>query len=158
MVWKGEKQRHSTAKRGIRTTSTTKRSVACGKRKEIDWGKGYLTEAEVNLIKTRMNRGEKVDLTSLYEKGGIKLTKDQEKKGYDWLMNLWKTPKGVERKNNPFGYREQHVLENFSHFELADMYNAGRMTDFYVPYYRVVSKDGRTFEYYGGGDRINILG
>ena len=30
----------------------------------------------------------------------------------EWLLNKWKTPKGAERKNNPFGYREQNVLED----------------------------------------------
>ena len=157
--WKGEKQRHGMARKGIKTTCS-----AQGKKLTIEFKKGkILTEAEVNLIKNRMNRGDMTDYENFskfvekYE--GVRLTPDQTKKGFDWLMNLYKTPRGVERKNNPFGYREQYVLDNFSHFELKDFYNAGnRYHDFYVPYYEVVSKDGRTFEYAMYGGEIHILG
>lgn len=88
----------------------------------------------------------------------LSLSPDQNQKGYDFLMNCWKTPRGIERKNNPFGYREQAILENFSHFELKGFYNAGNAyRNFYLPLYECISKDGNSFEYYYNGE-VNIVG
>ena len=165
MGWKGESRRHSLSRKGIKTNLPDGRRfdvsnyVAKGKRIEIDWDKGYLTEKEIQLIKNRMNKGEDVNLEYLYE-GGISITPEQTKKGIDWLIDKWKTPRGIERKNNPFGYREQAVLDNFDHFKLIDFYNVGNTSfDNYVPYYRVVAKDGSYFEYaFGHGGEIRILG
>jgi len=168
--WFGESRRHGMAKMGYKTVLPNGMRfhmadfVASGKRIEIDWEKGFLTEKEINLIKNRMNTGEKVDLSYLYEQRdttseGMLLTPEQNRKGYEWLMNQWKTPRGDERKNNPFGYREQDILDNFDHFELIDFYDAGNINrSFYVPYYEVVSKNGATFEYVMVGGEIKILG
>lgn len=88
----------------------------------------------------------------------LQLSTAQNKKGYDFLMSLRFTPTGKERVNNPFGYREQNILDNFSHFELNSFYNAGNaFVDFYMPLYECVSKDGGGFEYYYNG-KINIVG
>lgn len=74
---------------------------------------------------------------------------DQAAKGLAWLMSKWKTPKGKERKHNPFGLREQKVLENFRRFRLVDFYNAStNLASFYVPVYRVESLAGNSFDYY----------
>lgn len=128
----------------------------------IDWKKGYLTEREISLIKLRKNRGEKIDLSPTYDannKGyGFDLEKGQIKKGYDWLMNLYKSPKGKIRINCPYGYREIHVLETFEKITLVDFYDSGNSwVKFYVPYYRVIGKDN-TFEYCVYGGVIHILG
>ena len=78
----------------------------------------------------------------------------QTKKGYDWLMNKWKTPRGVERKNNPFGLREQEILDDFGHFELKEYinnvnaYQSQAGINNYQPVWEVVSKGGSSFEYY----------
>jgi hypothetical protein len=127
-------------------------------------GKKTLTEQEVNLMMRRINSGK---LATLHENRqlshvqvkfpdeGFKLTKSQQEKGYKWLMNLWKTPRGIERKNNPFGWREQDVLDNFEEIRLIDVYSDRGY--YYVPYYRVESKDS-SFEYCIYGGQIHILG
>lgn len=56
---------------------------------------------------------------------GFELSTEQSLKGFDWLKNLWVTPKGAERKNNPFGYREQNAIENFDRITLKGYYDAG---------------------------------
>ena len=88
----------------------------------------------------------------------IALDEEQVQKGYDWLIDQWKTPKGAERKNNPFGYREQDVLENFSTITFNGYYDAGNYyRSFYLPLY-LVSGNNTTFEYYVSGGQINIIG
>ena len=132
--WYGNKHKHALASRGIKSTDVVRiknelnslpqptrkiamdflnNNVAHGKRIEVDWSKGYLTEREILLLKARLNRGEDVDLSAIYSSDGFAITEEQTKKGYDWLMNQWKTPRGVERKNNPFGFREEDILDNF---------------------------------------------
>lgn len=49
-------------------------------------------------------------IKSIEEKGIIEVTGEQSAKGFKWLYNLYKTPIGKERKNNPFGYRENGEL------------------------------------------------
>ena len=132
------------------------------KRIEINWQKGYLTESEINLIKNRKNKGEKVDLSPLYDSCnngyGFDLEKSQIKKGFNWLMNLYKSPTGKIRSNNPYGYREISVLESFEKITLIDFYNSGNLwVKFYVQYYRVIGKDN-TFEYCVYNGEIHILG
>lgn len=90
---------------------------------------------------------------------GVKLTDEQSLKGFDWLKNLWVTPKGAERKNNPYGYREQDALKDFNRCELSGYYDAGNAyRSFYVPIYDVYSKTGYGFNYYVSGGQIHIIG
>jgi hypothetical protein len=121
-----------------------------------------ITEKEINLIKNRMNN-DKVDedtqeaIDYIWE-NSPQLTPDQNKKGIDFLRNLWKSPTGKERTNNPFGYREQEALENFEYFELRGFYDAGnRYRKFYVPLYTCVGADSN-FEYAFYNGEVNILG
>jgi hypothetical protein len=152
--WKYESGRHGLAARGIHT----KISCRGHGHATVDFSKGYITEKELSLLHARKNRGEKVDIPWEKFDWEIPLTKEQNKKGYDWLMDLWKTPKGKERKNNPFGYREQSVLEDFDQMYFMDWYAPGR-SEWVVPYYRVKSKSGgNTFEYCVYGGEIHILG
>jgi hypothetical protein len=117
---------------------------------------GVITEKEINLLKRRANAGEKMDLSPIYD-NEIELTAEQNKKGYDFLIKQWKTPKGKERKNNPFGYREQKALETFQKIYFDEFYNAGNMyIDFYLPLYTVVGENS-TFQYYYNGE-VNIIG
>lgn len=79
---------------------------------------------------------------------GLDLSTDQVEKGKAWLLNQWKTPKGAERKNNPYGYREQDAIENLVTITLKGYYDIGTYGHkFYVPLYDVYSKDGYGFEY-----------
>ena len=167
--WHGEPRRHSLARQGVKTVLPDGRRlavnkfVADGRKKEVDFSKSFLTEDEINLIKNRANRGDKSDMEEFYEivntDGGYEISPEQTEKGYGWLMNLYKTPYGKERKNNPFGLREMDILDNFDRFKIIEFYNAGNAyRDYFVPYYEVISKDGRSFEYARYGGEIHILG
>lgn len=120
-----------------------------------------ITEKEINLIKLRMNNN-KVDedtqeIIDYIWENSPQLTPDQNRKGIDYLRNIWKSPTGKERANNPFGYREKEALETFEYFELRGFYDAGnRHQKYYVPLYICVGAE-TSFEYYTYGGSINIL-
>jgi hypothetical protein len=126
---------------------------------------GPVTNQQVNHIFKTLN-GSNTELKEMikqvfqtYGYEGTKLTDEQSQKGYDWLKNLWKSPTGKERKNNPFGYREQAALENFDRCELSGYYDADNgYRSFYIPIYDVYSKDGYGFNYYVSGGEISIIG
>jgi hypothetical protein len=92
-----------------------------------------------------------------------KIMPEQAAKGYEWLLSKWKTPKGAERKHNPFGFRETSVLENFKGFRLVDFKDISTTEmPFYVPVYEVESHDGNSFIYYAaawqsGGNGPKII-
>lgn len=117
-----------------------------------------ITEREINLLKRRLNNGEYVDLSNIID-NEIKLTSEQTKKGYNFLKNCWKTKKGKERVNNPFGYREENILETFTHFEFSGFYDCSRygMKEYYIPLYLVCGKEG-CFEFYYDFEGVNIVG
>lgn len=81
----------------------------------------------------------------------LKITPKQTEKGLAWLLNAWKTPTGKERKNNPFGIREQNVLADFKSFELVDFDDRGRNGwSSYLPVYQVTSHKHGSFTYTAG--------
>lgn len=115
------------------------------------------TEQQINLICKRLNNGEKIDITEIWD-NPASLTKEQNKKGFDFLYNQWKTPMGKERLNNPFGYREEAILENFTGFEFAGVYDAGNFNrSFFVPLYNCCGNNN-AFQYYFSSGKINIVG
>jgi hypothetical protein len=122
-----------------------------------------ITEREVALIMRRLNSGkddkETKDIVDYIWDNKPSLTSEQNKKGFDFLYDLWKSPSGKERKNNPFGYREQEVLENFEGFDLSGFYNASRygQRPYYIPQYIANGKDG-SFEYYYSNGEVSIIG
>ena len=122
-----------------------------------------ITEREVALIMRRLNSGkddkETKEIVNYIWDNKPSLTSEQNKKGFDFLYDLWKSPSGKERKNNPFGYREQDVLENFVGFELSGFYDASRygQRPYYIPLYIANGKDG-SFEYYYSNGEVNIVG
>lgn len=89
---------------------------------------------------------------------GVQLEQSHIEQGKQWLLNQWKTPNGKERKNNPFGYREQDALDNLRTIELAGYYDCGRSRSYYIPMYDVLTKDGYGFQYYVEGGEIQIIG
>jgi hypothetical protein len=118
--------------------------------------KKSISTKEVKLLMRRLNAGEKIDMSNFWEN---EIPVEDGKQGIDYLLNQWKTPKGVERKNNPFGYREQETLEKFSHFEFKGDYNAGnRYHDYFTPLWVVCATDGSAFEYHMAGGKVNITG
>ena len=67
-----------------------------------------ITEQEINLLKNRSNKLN-FDVWD-YNIEDVQVTNEQMQKGFTWLVNLYKSPTGKERKNNPFGYREIEVI------------------------------------------------
>ena len=124
--------------------------------------RGYITEKEIMLLKRKLNSGN-IKQDDIEEIFGMKITPEQTKKGFDWLMNKWKTPRGVERKNNPFGFREQKALETFDHFVFDEFFNninyyqAEMGFNNYLPVYTVVGKESN-FQYYVAGGEPHIIG
>ena len=122
---------------------------------------GKIEERELISMRSLMHKNDEASTAifhALGEVGELSLSLDQQDKGYEFLLGQWKSPTGKERKNNPFGYREQAILENYKEIKLSSLYNAGNAyTNFYLPLYTVYSKDGMGFEYYYNGE-INITG
>jgi hypothetical protein len=123
-----------------------------------------ISEKDINLLKRRYNANSddesvKEVLDYYNEVDFPKLDADQTKKGYDFLMNLWKSPTGKVRTNNPFGSREQRILDDFSHFEFGGFYDDGNSyRSNFIPIYIVHSKDGAAFEYIFRGGSLKIIG
>lgn len=88
---------------------------------------------------------------------GLQLSAEQSEVSRIWLLNLWRTPTGRERLNNPFGYREQDAITNFNRCELAGYYDVGNY-NYYVPIYDVCATDGYGFQYYMSSGKISIIG
>lgn len=117
--------------------------------------KDRLTNSEILLLCKRANAGEQID----FDNKEYLITNEQEIKGFDWLNNQRQTPTGAERKNNPFGIREENTLDNFKCFTFDGLINAGNTYhDFFLPLYTVIGTDGSTFQYYVQGGQINIIG
>lgn len=114
----------------------------------------YVQEREIISFRSWARKGENREeagqvFDAMNERENpLKITLEQAKKGIAWLLDQWKTPKGKERKHNPFGIREQEILEDFERFELVDFRDEGRYgVSHYVPVYRVIAKDGHSFDY-----------
>jgi hypothetical protein len=116
---------------------------------------GTITENEIRTICRRLNAGTmKVnELEPIWNVGGVDVTPEQSAKGFNWLMNLWKTPTGKERKNNPYGWREQDILEHYDGCKFFDVYDCGnRYFQHWAPCYDC------GFQYYVSGGQIQIIG
>jgi hypothetical protein len=121
------------------------------------------SEKELNALKNHMNKVGSPEANKLNNlvanKGGTKLDKTQVAKGFKYLYNLGFTPKGKERSNSPYGYREEYIVKNPKTIELLQFHDAGnRNFSFYVPYYEAIGKDGTSMEYFVSGGKINIWG
>jgi hypothetical protein len=117
-----------------------------------------ISEQQINLLNRRLNAGEKIDLDYIWN-NDIELTPEQSKKGIDFLRSQWLTPSGKERKNSPFGYREEDALKTFERFYFRGFYDASRygQTAWYVPIYVVCGKE-TSFEYYYLNGKVEIIG
>lgn len=118
--------------------------------------KGIITEREILLLKRRANNGDR-DAANFYPGSDrvIEVTNEQSEKAFKWLYNLYKTPTGKERKNNPFGYREMDILDNYKgeRFTFVGFYDAGnRFYSYYIPIYEL-----NGMEYYYNGE-LHIVG
>ena len=118
--------------------------------------KGIITEKEILLLKRRANNGDR-DAVNFYPGCDrvIEVSDEQSEKGFKLLYNLYKTPMGKERKNNPFGYREMDILDNYNGERLTfvGFYdNGNRFYPSYIPIYEL-----NGMEYYYNGE-IHIVG
>lgn len=90
---------------------------------------------------------------------GLDLSAEQIEKGRAWLLDQWLTPTGNERKNNPYGYREQEAIEKLERITLKGYYDIGTYGHtFYVPLYDVYATDGYGFEYAVKNGQPYIIG
>lgn len=122
--------------------------------------KGTIQESELISLNSFYNKGkdnqEFIDgLMYGDEVNELELSADQNNKGYDFLMGLRFTPTGKDRQNSPYGYREEAILDNFSHFTFCGFYS--ERGTYYIRMYNCYSKDGNSFEYYYNG-KMNIIG
>lgn len=127
--------------------------------------KGILiSHAQQNYLFKILNNGtpeQKQQIAEIFSENeeGFILSDDNVEQGKTWLLNLWKTPSGTERKNNPYGYREQEALTNFDTIRLASYYDAGNYNFSYqIPVYDVYATDGSGFQYIVKGGQISIIG
>jgi len=120
------------------------------------------SEKELNALKNYMNANPVIGSALnnfVANKEGTKLDQTQVAKGFKFLYNLGFTPKGVERRNSPFGYREEYIVKNPKTIELKQFHDAGnRNNTFYVPYYEAIGKDGTSMEYFYSGGKLEIWG
>lgn len=68
--------------------------------------RGYINENEIAILKRRRNRGERIEIEN-----PIPVSYEQAQKGFAWLWDKYQTPRGAERKNNPFSNSEATALE-----------------------------------------------
>jgi len=86
----------------------------------------------------------------------IELEPSQVQKTENWLINLYKTPTGAERKNSPYGYREKEDLDSgIESIFITDFYSP--RGNYYYPYYQVNTNNGSGFDYVFHGGKINIM-
>ena len=117
------------------------------------------TESSISSFRSLMNGRKNTNLTDeeresldylFGENAPYSITPAQTTKGLDWLFNLRFTMRGKERKNNPFGYREQSILDDFDRFELSGLYDdSDGYNGFhnFKPIYKVIASDEGSFEY-----------
>lgn len=98
--------------------------------------RGYIEENEIALLKRRRNRGERIQIQN-----PIPVSYDQAQKGFAWLWDKYRTPRGAERKNNPFSNSEATALEwakmHGARFTFEGFYTTGR--DWHEPIYRLIT-------------------
>lgn len=64
--------------------------------------RGWINENEIATLKRRQNRGERIQIEN-----PIPVSYDQAQKGFAWLWDKYRTPRGAERKNNPSRIRRR---------------------------------------------------
>ena len=127
-----------------------------------------LTESEVNYIKSSLNGsfqgsgkdnsfGEKLNDLVWNNEDHFRLTPEQNEKGLKFL-------KQKKIYDNDFGYREQHVIDDFKEFKLkgfkddANSFQNNLGLHNYIPVYLAVANDGNTFEYYYNHGKVSVTG
>jgi hypothetical protein len=98
--------------------------------------RGWINENEILLLKRRRNRGERIQIEN-----PIPVSYDQAKKGFAWLWDKYRTPRGAERKNNPFTNLEEKALEwanmHGARFTFNSFY--GTRNNWHEPIYELIT-------------------
>lgn len=117
--------------------------------------RGYMTEKEMLLLKSRSNKAQK-DLFQYDEFSDyIPLSEEWSNKGLKWLKSLIKK-NGEPKAGQNLGYREIEIIKNAtaSDFTFVYFYDAGNcFYHYYTPVYNVAG-----MEYYVSGGFIQVVG
>ena len=117
--------------------------------------RGYMTEREMLLLKSRSNKAQK-DLFSYDEFSEyIPLSEEWANKGIKWLKSLLKK-NGEPKAGQNLGYREIEIIKNATaeDFTFVCFYDAGNgWHRNYIPVYNVAGMD-----YYVSGGNIKVIG
>ena len=116
--------------------------------------RGYMTEKEMLLLKSRSNKEQK-DLFPYEEFEYIPMSEEWANKGINWLKSLLKK-NGEPKAGQNLGYREIEIIKTAtaSDFTFVCFYDAGnRFYHNYLPVYNVAG-----MEYFVNGGKINVIG
>lgn len=119
--------------------------------------RGYMTEKEMLLLKSRSNKAQKdlYDYELDVDGYGIKIDAEWAEKGLKWLKSLLKK-NGEPKAGQNLGYREIEIIKNAtpSDFTFVCLYDAGnRWFRNFLPVYNVAG-----MEYRVEAGRIVIIG
>ena len=106
--------------------------------------RGYMTEKEMLLLKSRSNKAQK-DLFQYDEFSEyIPLSEDWANKGIQWLKSLLKK-NGEPKAGQNLGYREIEIIKTAtaSDFTFVCFYDAGNWNRYYIPVYNVAGMEYR---------------
>ena len=83
---------------------------------------------------------------------GYLITNDQSEKGKNYLLSNSLKKDGTKRKNCKLGNREIEILQNLDYHQFVGLHEQvnglGKICG-YLPIYKAVSMDGKSFEYVG---------
>lgn len=106
--------------------------------------RGYMTEREMLLLKSRSNKAQK-DLF-LYDEFNeyIPLSEEWANKGLQWLKSLLKK-NGEPKAGQSLGYREIEIIKSATpeDFTFVCFYDAGNWNRYYIPVYNVAGMEYR---------------
>lgn len=98
--------------------------------------RGWINENEILLLKRRHNRGERIQIEN-----PIPVSYDQAQKGFAWLWDKYRTPRGAERKNNHFSGADKMALEwakmHGARFTFNGFYGTGN--NWHEPIYELIT-------------------
>lgn len=110
--------------------------------------KKTISERDIILIKSRLNRGENIDISPI-EENDVFVTDEQAEKGLNYIIKHFLTPKNKKRKNcwwgdtelKAIGYNgegeELTPMNPHKLFKLVGFMNIGNSMPFYQPIYEI---------------------
>ena len=116
--------------------------------------RGYMTEKEMLLLKSRSNKAQK-DLFHYDEFSDyIPISEEWANKGLQWLKSLLKK-NGEPKAGQNLGYREIEIIKSATpeDFTFVCFYDAGNWNRYYIPVYNVAG-----MEYRVEAGRIVVMG